>query len=97
VQGRAVRPGCAQIFKELKNPYYLSIGGVSLHVNKGIAGGPAEAIAAARDTAINPAVLDAFALITGTRRGHRRIPALLVTSLTCRLLANIGCDRYSNE
>jgi FAD/FMN-containing dehydrogenase len=36
---------------------------VSLHLNKGLAGAPAEAIAAARDTAMNPAVLDAFALI----------------------------------
>jgi FAD/FMN-containing dehydrogenase len=36
--------------------------GVSLHVNKGLAGAPAEAIAAGRDTATNPAVLDAFAL-----------------------------------
>jgi FAD/FMN-containing dehydrogenase len=35
---------------------------VSLHVNKGLAGAPAEAIAAARDSATNPAVLDAFAL-----------------------------------
>jgi FAD/FMN-containing dehydrogenase len=36
--------------------------GVSLHVNKGLAGAPTEAIAAARNTAVNPAVLDAFAL-----------------------------------
>ncbi|AMO25284.1 FAD-binding oxidoreductase [Ramlibacter tataouinensis] len=36
--------------------------GLSLHVNKGLAGAPAEAVAAARDTAMNPAVLDAFAL-----------------------------------
>jgi FAD/FMN-containing dehydrogenase len=36
---------------------------VSLHVNKGLAGAPAEAIAAATDTAMNPAVLDAFALV----------------------------------
>ena len=36
--------------------------GVSLHVNKGLAGAPAEALAAAKDTATNPAVLDAFAL-----------------------------------
>lgn len=36
---------------------------VSLHINKGLAGAPAEAIAAARDTAMNPAVLDAFALL----------------------------------
>ena len=36
--------------------------GVSLHVNKGLAGAPPEAIEAARATAINPAVADAFAL-----------------------------------
>lgn len=36
--------------------------GVSLHLNKGLAGAPPEVIAAARDTAMNPAVLDAFAL-----------------------------------
>jgi len=36
---------------------------VSLHLNKGLAGAPAAAIAAARDTAMNPAVLDAFALL----------------------------------
>jgi FAD/FMN-containing dehydrogenase len=36
--------------------------GVELHCNKGLAGAPAEAIAAARDTATNPAVIDAFAL-----------------------------------
>src|SRR6516225_2826694 len=36
--------------------------GMSLHFNKGLAGAPAEEIAAARDTATNPAVLDAFAL-----------------------------------
>jgi FAD/FMN-containing dehydrogenase len=36
--------------------------GVSLHCNKGLAGAPAEAVAAAKDTAINPALLDAFAL-----------------------------------
>jgi len=35
---------------------------VSLHLNKGLAGAPAEALAAARDTATNPAVLDAFCL-----------------------------------
>ena len=36
--------------------------GVGLHFNKGLAGAPAEAVGAARDTATNPAVLDAFAL-----------------------------------
>jgi FAD/FMN-containing dehydrogenase len=37
--------------------------GISLHLNKGLAGAPAAAIAAAKDTAMNPAVLDAFALV----------------------------------
>jgi hypothetical protein len=36
--------------------------GIELHFNKGLAGAPPEAIAAARDTAMNPAVLTAFAL-----------------------------------
>ena len=36
--------------------------GVSLHVNKGLAGATADVVAAAKDTAMNPAVLDAFAL-----------------------------------
>jgi hypothetical protein len=35
---------------------------VALHFNKGLAGAPADAVKAARDTAMNPAVLDAFAL-----------------------------------
>jgi len=35
---------------------------VALHFNKGLAGAPADAVAAARDTATNPAVLTAFAL-----------------------------------
>jgi FAD/FMN-containing dehydrogenase len=36
---------------------------VSLHVNKGLAGASQPVLAAARDTATNPAVLDAFALV----------------------------------
>jgi FAD/FMN-containing dehydrogenase len=35
---------------------------IELHFNKGLAGGPREAIEATRDTATNPAVLNAFAL-----------------------------------
>src|SRR5579863_4783221 len=35
---------------------------VELHFNKGLAGGPAEAIESAKDTAMNPAVCGAFAL-----------------------------------
>ncbi|MGZ6017458.1 MAG: FAD-binding protein [Phenylobacterium sp.] len=43
---------------------------VSLHFNKGLAGAPPEALARTRDTAMNPAVLDAFALaITGAEEG----------------------------
>ncbi|MEO6225295.1 MAG: FAD-binding protein [Sphingomicrobium sp.] len=36
---------------------------IALHTNKGLGGGSAEAIAATRDTATNPEVLDAFALL----------------------------------
>jgi hypothetical protein len=43
---------------------------LALHFNKGLAGAPPAAIAAARDTAMNPAVLDAFALaIAGDGQG----------------------------
>lgn len=35
---------------------------VGLHLNKGLAGAPADAVTATRDTATNPAVCDAFAL-----------------------------------
>ena len=43
---------------------------VELHFNKGLAGAPADTIAAARETATNPAVLDAFALaIIGSGAG----------------------------
>jgi FAD/FMN-containing dehydrogenase len=44
--------------------------GVELHFNKGLAGAPPDAIAAATDTATNPAVLNAFALaITADGQG----------------------------
>jgi FAD/FMN-containing dehydrogenase len=36
---------------------------VGLHFNKGLAGAPAQALAAAKDTATNPAVLDSFVLV----------------------------------
>jgi FAD/FMN-containing dehydrogenase len=36
---------------------------IGLHFNKGLAGAPPEVIAAAKDTAMNPAVLTAFALV----------------------------------
>src|SRR6185295_1847757 len=44
--------------------------GLALHFNKGLAGAPPDAIAAAKDTAMNPAVLTAFALaITADGQG----------------------------
>jgi FAD/FMN-containing dehydrogenase len=44
---------------------------VELHFNKGLAGAPADAIAAARDTAMNPAVVEAFGLaIIAAGKGH---------------------------
>jgi hypothetical protein len=49
---------------------------VSLHVNKGLAGASAEAIAAARDTAMNPAVLDAFALVISGAEGPPAYPGI---------------------
>ena len=49
---------------------------VSLHLNKGLAGAPAEAIAAARDTATNPAVLDAFALLITGAEGPPAYPGI---------------------
>jgi FAD/FMN-containing dehydrogenase len=48
--------------------------GVSLHFNKGLAGATAEAIATARDTAMNPAVVDAFALVISGAGGPPAYP-----------------------
>lgn len=50
--------------------------GVSLHVNKGLAGAPPEALAAAKDTAMNPAVLDAFALAISGANGPPAYPGV---------------------
>ncbi len=47
---------------------------VQLHFNKGLAGGSATGIAAARETATNPAVLDAFVLVI-IADGEGSIPA----------------------
>ena len=49
---------------------------VQLHVNKGLAGAPADAIARARDSATNPAVLDAFALAIVATGGSAPYPGL---------------------
>ena len=48
----------------------LSAYRLELHFNKGLAGAPPDAIAGAKDTATNPAVLTAFALaIAGDAQG----------------------------
>jgi FAD/FMN-containing dehydrogenase len=49
---------------------------VMLHFNKGLAGAPPQAIGAARNTAINPAVLSAFALAIIADGGPARYPGL---------------------
>lgn len=50
--------------------------GLSLHFNKGLAGAPAEEIVAARDTAMNPQVLDAFALAITGESGPPAFPGI---------------------
>jgi hypothetical protein len=49
---------------------------VQLHFNKGLAGAPADKVAAARDTAMNPAVLDAFALVIIVGADPHTVPGL---------------------
>ncbi|MBD8533222.1 MULTISPECIES: FAD-binding oxidoreductase [unclassified Massilia] len=49
---------------------------VELHFNKGLAGAPAAALAATRDTAMNPAVLDAFALAIIAGGGGPAFPGM---------------------
>jgi FAD/FMN-containing dehydrogenase len=49
---------------------------VSLHFNKGLAGAPAEEVEAARDTAINPAVIEAFALAIIAGGGPPAFPGI---------------------
>ena len=49
---------------------------VTWHVNKGLAGGSAEAIAASQNTATNPTVLDAFALLISAAQGPPAYPGV---------------------
>jgi FAD/FMN-containing dehydrogenase len=49
---------------------------VELHFNKGIAGAPKAALDATRDTAMNPAVLDAFALAIIAGGGGPAFPGM---------------------
>jgi FAD/FMN-containing dehydrogenase len=48
----------------------------SLHFNKGLAGAPADAVAAARDTATNPAAAEAFALAIIAAAGPPAFPGI---------------------
>lgn len=50
--------------------------GLSLHLNKGLAGATPEVQAAARDTAMHPAVVDAFALAISASAGPPAHPGL---------------------
>ena len=50
--------------------------GISLHFNKGLAGASANDLAAAKDTAMNPAVLDAFALAIIAGHGPSAFPGI---------------------
>ncbi|WP_266180744.1 FAD-binding oxidoreductase [Dyella humicola] len=50
--------------------------GLSLHFNKGLAGAPADAVALARDTAMNPQALDAFALAIIASEGDPAFPGM---------------------
>ena len=49
---------------------------VTLHYNKGLAGGPADVVAAARETPMNPAVADAFALAIVSYGGPPAFPGM---------------------
>jgi FAD/FMN-containing dehydrogenase len=49
---------------------------VGLHFNKGLAGAPAQALAAARDTATHPGVVDAFALAIIAGGGDAAYPGM---------------------
>ncbi|HEY1452258.1 MAG TPA: hypothetical protein VGF57_02240, partial [Roseiarcus sp.] len=50
--------------------------GVALHCNKGLAGANPKAIATAKDTAMNPAVVDAFALALSADFGQPAYPGV---------------------
>jgi FAD/FMN-containing dehydrogenase len=50
--------------------------GMTFHFNKGLAGAPADEITAARDTTMNPAALDAFALAIIATEGPPAFPGM---------------------
>jgi FAD/FMN-containing dehydrogenase len=72
---------------------------MSLHFNKGLAGAPADEIAAARDTAMNPVVLDAFALAIIGAEGPPAFPGILgaTPDLAAAREAAAGVSRAMDE
>lgn len=72
---------------------------VSLHFNKGLAGAPASERSAAEDTAMNPAVLDAFALAIVAGRRTQALPGTPVreSDLTAGRRDAAAIDRAMEE
>jgi Berberine and berberine like len=64
--------------------------GVSFHFNKGLAGAPAAAVDAARNNAMNPDILDAFALAITAFGGPPAFPGLPPPDLAA---AGAACSR----
>ena len=58
--------------------------GMALHFNKGLSGAPADAIAAAKDTAMNPVVMTLSRWRSAPQGNSPPIPASLDTSRTRR-------------
>jgi FAD/FMN-containing dehydrogenase len=70
---------------------------VSLHFNKGLAGAPPEALAAAQDTATNPQVLDAFALAICGAGGPAAFEGLPAPDLSGAAQEAAAVDRAMEE
>jgi FAD/FMN-containing dehydrogenase len=73
--------------------------GFALHFNKGLAGSPPEALALAKDTCTNPAVLDAFALVIAGDGQRAAYPGIsghepdLATARKAASMINQAMDR----
>jgi hypothetical protein len=68
---RSLAPLCDALFAATRHWSF------ELHFNKGLAGAPAAELAAARDTATNPAVLEAFALMICGAGGPPAYPGVV--------------------
>ena len=74
-------------------------GGLSLHFNKGLAGAGSRAIEAARNTAMNPQVLDAFALAITGNSGAPAFPGIAghEPDLVAARKDAVACERAIQE